>query len=387
MKSVLVDFYNLSLKNAELKSPNENERKEIIEFFKTHAPQVIEKLTDQRKQQIRDFESRFESIIYNPEESLQALLDNKVLYIDSRKTLDGYEARHGISWFDSRDFHGFIEGYHYIKDLIDSYIRGDWKVLKDEDIGDPYYAYHMRPYIEELIDKGYITISEWKISKVKARRVSMYTPDREMEIIIKQYRAEIDKIQELELPKELRPRGSDFRSSQIYFGELFPSIYDEAISVLEGKLPIQRCGRNNCNNIFLKSGKGSGNRKYCSECSTIKTYRKNRNEYNKEKAQKVHRTLCDLIDKWLNKLKRDSVIVTAAELEKGLKEVAKKEGIKNTPFSKRYNSVKSLGQYLRHVKKMLEDEYRIKYKIEGKGSEYTYHFKKANSSKDDANCN
>jgi len=123
-KSVLVDFYNLQLQSGFIEEPtteqllngqififpDENERRRIIEFFETHAPQALKKLPPERKQQISDFFNwlfgEYPGRLFL-DDFLQIIKDNRELYIDAYTTLDGYEARNGHSWFDGTSFHSF----------------------------------------------------------------------------------------------------------------------------------------------------------------------------------------------------------------------------------------------------------------------------------------
>jgi hypothetical protein len=142
----------------------------------------------------------------------------------------------------------------------------------------------------------------------------------------------------------------------------FLSLKGEIDTLLNSKIKIQKC--NNCNNVFLKSGKGSGKRKYCSECSWLKNQ--------KEEKKEIYQNICYLIDKWIGR--EYSRCAKANELTNYLQKIAEREGITDIPFLKdNYNYARSLGQYLRHIKKMLEDEYRIEYHKEKEGSEHTYY--------------
>ena len=358
-KKVLVDFYNLpllsgweelsdifgtiTLKDVSSMTPYKKTQQHIFKFFKTHAPQVVKKLTAERKQQIRDFKSRLNRLMdksnpeYNLEQMVQALLDNKELYIDSHTTLDGYEAIHGISWFDSNDWSKFVDEYIYITNCINSYIRGDWNVLEHWDFDEyPYNAYEsfsIRPYIQDLIDKGYITASEWKISNVQDRK-RWHGGKHDVEKIIREYKEKIDADWSYD---SLFPRG-------IYFGELFPTIYDEAISVIEGDSQIQRCQRDGCNNIILKRW----NREYCDPCRPIA-----KNEVSKKskrkKAELIHTPLCVLIDKWLPP--KGEKTIDAAELMRKLREISE---LKGTYMF--LQSARSMGRYLnrQEVRDMLK---------------------------------
>lgn len=288
MKSALVDFHNLDLRTdlGINNTLNKAERKEIIKFFKTYVPNVVKKLTAERKKQIRDFEFRLSRLMemfnpeYNPEEMVQALLDNKALSADGHTTLDGYEARHGVSWFDSIHFHRFIMEYRYIKDWIDCYITGEWNEPKDKDIEDilaidPYEGFHILPYLKDLIDRGRITIGDWKIFQLKERKNWYWRNETvDMELIIKRYKGKFDSWEKY---------SSLFYYLGICFGELFPSIYDDAISLLERNLPIQRCNAyptpqypEGCKKIFFPNKKGR-KKEFCSD-----TCRKRINKFEKE---------------------------------------------------------------------------------------------------------
>ena len=382
MKSVLVDFYNLQLQSDwveteprynieesdELVSkrfiPPDKEKWQqiieffeihVIEFFEIHAPNIVRKLTAERKKQIRNFDSQLNRFVdisnsgFLPEERFQALegmfqasLDNETLYADGYTTLEGYEARYGISWFDSIEFHGFIKEYRYIKDLIDSYIIGDWNVLKDEEFDeyfgeDPYNAFHIYPYIQELIDKGYIIVSDLKISKLKEKG-NMHSNET-LDMIIKRYRMRIDS------SSSVFHLGSFFHLG-IYFGELFPTIYEEAILVLKGDSQIQRCQRDGCNNITWKRW----NREYCDTCRHI-VKNEGSNKSKKAAAKRIHIQLCGLIDKWLPQ--KGEKAIDAACLMWELRQIS---NLKGTYMF--LQSSRSMGRYLnrQEVQDMLKEK-------------------------------
>lgn len=271
MKSVLVDFYNLHLRPSFIEeptteqlrngqiftTPDEDERRRIISFFEIYASNVLRKLTSEAKRQIRDFEAKiYES---QKEDVLQVILENKKVFVDNYTTLEGYDTRNEISWFESHHFHLFAGEYQYFKDLIDKLINGS------------------------------ITVGDLKALEVRRNEYIVETLN--MEVMMGDYED-----LRVEFGFEVE-RNSQHFDLGIYFGELFQSIYDEAISVLKGDLPVQKCKRNDCNNILLKSG----NRKYCSKECSREAKRENdrqRGSNNRDTARN-HQMLCDLIELWL----------------------------------------------------------------------------------------
>ena len=351
-QSVLVDFYNLELKDIEFPKAEELER--IIGFFKIHAPMFLRKLTLEEKQRISElYYTRLRKQIVvkgrvTDEEIVPTLVrdfsDNGETFFNAFTTFQGFEATTGIPWFFSPDYDNFIEHYFKVKMLIDSYF--DNHVIPKEQMN----------FLKSKLNT-YMDIH----SKMDDARKYLNNKDNEIVSAI------ITSIH-TSIPTEMG-------IFTFPLWGLFDMIYSEVISVLEGKLKIGRCKRKDCNNnnILLKSGKGSGKRKYCLKCSNIKTYRENQNKSNIKKAKDVHRKLCDLIDKWLGR--RDSMNVTAFELKKMLEKITKREGITDRPFLKG-TTAKNLGQYFRYIKKMLEDEYGITYETDEEESGYVYSFKR-----------
>lgn len=243
MSSVLVDFYNLDLQ------PNQ-----IIEFFETHAPNIVRQLTEERKRQIQDFDSEFKSNLDG-----DIILNNKSLFMDSMTTLQGYEALSGISWFSSKYFLNFACVYGSIKDLlIDKYLD-DCITSAD------------RNWLESRINM-YTDAAKAE----KEVRNKTYI-DNDPQDMVKSARLFSDKFEKIrQCPRDL---------VGIYF-----SIYKEAMSLLEGELDIDKCKI--CKNLFKPN---RNNHTYCSpECRQAVDSR------NKGKqSDKIHQELCELIDEWL----------------------------------------------------------------------------------------
>lgn len=141
----------------------------------------------------------------------------------------------------------------------------------------------------------------------------------------------------------------------------------EFIKVLKGEVEIQRCKRNDCNNIFLKSGK----REYCSDECSYEAKLENDREAVRQEAAKVYKTLCDLIDKWL---KQDSREITATELKEELKKIAKGSYI---PFLGGVTA-KSLGRLLPQVEEKLKEK-GILIEIKKRKKGYLYRFTRIQS--------
>lgn len=317
-KTVLVDFYNLHLRPAFFEGmgfpfPDSNEVMRIVEFFKIYQPDVLKKLTEERKREIADSLIIHESVDSNNIQVIQIadniqLMQNKEIYFDSQTTLEGYEIRHKFegkfkSWFMG-DVQGFIEEYHFIKGLIDSreVTNRDWNLLEAR--------------------KGM-----YKIEIVK------------MELVMGG-----DKNHSFGSDYRLPFDTTDFHLG-IYFGDLFPRIYDEAISMLKGDLQIQRCQRNGCDNIILKKW----NRQYCDTCRHIaKNEVSNKNK--RKIAKRIHVKLCALIDKWLPQ--KGEEFIDAASLMLRLRNISDLKKGKYVFLQ----SARSMGRYLnrQEVRDMLK---------------------------------
>lgn len=141
------------------------------------------------------------------------------------------------------------------------------------------------------------------------------------------------------------------------------------------KSQIHRCELSKCNNIFLKSGKGSGKRKYCSNRCSLEAKRENDREEVRKEAAKVYKALCNLLDEWL---KQDSEWITASQLQDDLllylaeTEGSYKPGSTETPFLGG-STAYSLGKLLPRVKERLQER-RILIEIKKRKKEYLYRF-------------
>lgn len=261
MNSVLVDFYNLHLRSdlGINNPPNEEERQRIITFFGTYAPNVVRKLTDQRKQQIQDFfccdltEKMAKEVLQNKDqEDINSLvlecninLINKEKLVkttqlfDAFTTLEGYEVRNRISWFESYGFENFAVEYHRIKELIDKHLDDD-KCVPTAD-------------------------RDWLQS-----RINMYLNadlDYRMIVYLEDYLA-------LNSQDNLKAFFNKHLTKILQFGlhlrEIFPSIHKKAMSVLKKELTLRYCNAQKtqkssaCKNIFMPQAKGK-KQQYCSK--------------------------------------------------------------------------------------------------------------------------
>lgn len=93
---LLCDYYNLSLSQTPSSGdedpvnsfPSESDRQQVLGFFEKHFPQVLSKMEDS-----------------------ELLL-----------TLDSYERRGGVSWFETEDYHAFWKRWHDLRLLLDDLI-------------------------------------------------------------------------------------------------------------------------------------------------------------------------------------------------------------------------------------------------------------------------
>ena len=341
-KSVLVDFYNLHLRSdlGINNPPNEKERQQIRTFFENHAPNVVRKLTDQRKQQIRDY------FCYDKIEVVEA-----EVVVDGFNTLQGYEAM-GVSWFDTTYFQRFAAEYHHIKELIDKYLDDD-KGVANADID----------WLESRINMH--LDADLNYSDAIYHR-DMGFDSQVVSGLLKHFHNEnFNEISKFGIPLP------------------FPSIYKEAMSMLKGELDIQRCQWTECNNILFKTGR----RLTCSTKCAKKVKLENDRERARLEAEPIHQALCYLVDKWLNLseddkwlnkwLKGEGEWIEAKELKTNLLHVADIEGsykLRNTetPFLGG-TTANNLGKYLPQVKGNLQ-EMGISVEIKKRKSGYLYRF-------------
>lgn len=319
MNSVLVDFYNLHSQIKRLKEThipmNEDER-ELLRFFENYAPHVVSKMTPEETRQIitshilpifsellyitlpySDDEESLQKVmaIINDEEFIQKVMPKTDLNSPLSHaltlfftTLEGYKVIKRISWFESDDFDCFAEEHQHIKLLMDKYL-----------------------------DDGYFTLTGFDWLKSRMNRMGTYWMS---ELFVQRARGNYKNLRIAAEDKEVLNRQFRYLKSNnpfefgISFGELFPKIYDEAISVLKGELDIQRCKLTECNNITLEKS-------YCSE----KCYKR---DVKRQKAKKIHEILYDLICQWL-KLSKDEEWfkpedgITASQLKEHLEFLVK----------------------------------------------------------------
>ncbi|MEK7398716.1 MAG: hypothetical protein AAB116_17425, partial [Candidatus Poribacteria bacterium] len=291
MNSVLVDFYNLDsqikrLKETPKSSPaypetleeleeewsgvkkthipmNEDER-ELLRFFENYVPHVVSKLTLEEIRQIITFfyhapigvallhsddEESFQKVIarITDEEFIQKVMakidvNSPLSYALTLfcTTLEGYEVSKRISWFESDDFDCFAEEHQHIKLLIDKYLADGYFTLADLD------------WLESRINRmGTYWMAELIVQRARGNYQNLRITAEDKEILNRFVKAS-DKL-------------------GISFGKLFPSIYNEAISVLEGKMVIDRCiarpttRRPACRNIVALYGKQGPEPQFCSD--------------------------------------------------------------------------------------------------------------------------
>jgi hypothetical protein len=256
------------------------------------------------------------------------------------KYLTFYEQENGIPWFENNDdFLPFMNEYQNIQKLVDGYL---------EDSIEP----NLISWLKERIQESKQTLH---FKKVESQEFVNPMEIEEQTISLKKYQI---------LYEGSTTSGSRFG---LGLGVLFFQIYTTLARMLEGEVKIDKCKRNDCNNIFLKSGK----RKYCRECSSKAKLENDRKEVRKE-AAKVYKTLCDWIDKWL---KQDSRGITATELKEELKKIAEgsyKPGSIETQFLGGITA-KSLGRLLPQVEEKLKEK-GILIEIKKRKKGYLYRF-------------
>lgn len=225
--------------------PNRDKWKDVEKFVNTHAPFVIQPLTAEREKEIQSYSSQL-NITTSVEDSIGEILKsypNEEILSDVLTTMEGFEAMFRISWFYSSGFTDFVARYLIIKVLIDSYLQHsaipeeELKLVKSElDI-------YMEIYSHVDLAKSVLG----KASKMFSNLMNNITSKRYLERMCK------------------------FDIFPLW--ELFYIIYDEVISVLEGKIQIQRCDayptpriKDGCKKLVLLSSNKRGRKPlFCSD--------------------------------------------------------------------------------------------------------------------------
>ncbi len=234
-KSVLVDFYNLHL---EYKTSDKNKQEEFIDFFKSYAPHVLKKLTEEEKQKIREIYSDFEK--YGQNKKIYDDLYYNDLMIDGLTTLEGFEVVYHKSWFNS--FYLVFSGENLrIQRIIDRYL--DERRVAFADLR--WLESNSRMYW--LMD---FIMTAWYWGDY---HVHLVNDDNDQEMVMEFY-------------KEMA-----LKFGITSLSRLFLSIYNDTIRVLEGKLEIDRCiayetrRKAPCSNIFIDFKKQGPPQQFCSE--------------------------------------------------------------------------------------------------------------------------
>ena len=266
--------------------------------------------------------------------------------VDYLKTVSGYEAIIGGSWFNGAEFVCFIELYRRIRALIKRYLSG----ANPTNDSAKWLNNQMRRY-----------------SKGAYNRASGEEYEIDQKIIT----------------GEFPPKQITYQSSLRWYVNLvdiFHKICKETIKMLG--IPtenscIAECNRDGCETIFTKQ---KGNYKYCAECrkGVRRVYGEKDTKTKRGYAKPIHQALCDLIDEWLD---QDSKSTTASSLRGNLESLAEGEGpteVTETPFLEK---TKSLSRYLSEprFKRMLRKEKEIDIESTPGGREYTYHFTRIKS--------
>jgi hypothetical protein len=244
------------------------------------------------------------------------------------------------------------------------------------------YDLHGEPPHTLTTDKFIYTFKEMKIrSMIKSAIVGDRPTDKDLKVLTRyliehiEYRPiQLDTLIYSQIPEDKVGR-------YIIMEDIDSHLYDDPLGkiymwiYLVWNMSIRKCKREKCKKFFVPLQEGA-TRLYCSRNCAKKARSEKACEETGKEAKDVHRKLCDLIDKWLGR--RDSMNVTAFELKNMLEKITKREGITDIPLLKG-NTAKNLGQYLRYIKKMLEDECEITYETDKEGSEYMYSFTRIQS--------
>ncbi len=231
--SILTDFYYLELDlsaitESDWRSPwrtPEADRPKILEFFEKHAPKVLK---------------------YQTAEEIKAL-PKPIDVIEYSGTLGAYEEANKISWFDSKDAEQFHWDYLRIRNVIDGYLKGK-------------------------IPTGHLVIWEKDFANGTTPTLLLANNETKEAISLQNFSDS-----EIDLAKYIGVRGQRLRGRwDLATSKVGVGLYDELVSLLEGKIKIQRCAADDCNKIFSPAPQGS-EQKFCSKkCKNRIWARKNR---------------------------------------------------------------------------------------------------------------
>lgn len=280
MKSVLVDFYNLHL--SELPSEKEkiletlvslkyttNELRRIWWFLQAHTPLNTRKITKKVQEKAREF---LESVSIDLPNILENVETKEIPLV--RKDYETYENEEIYAFLNniaSHNYSEFRELYHHIKTLIDEFLDGyiavdslEWleRRKRDYSIG------------RAIVKKDYSELySIESLSKMGKSRISR--DDYTIAWLPPHYRSQVT-IDEMRLA----------------LSNLFHQIYDDTISVLKGRLEIQRCAAEAtpkmpaCQNLFIPQRKVA---LYCSTRCKNRIHQAKLNAERKEALAGIHK--------------------------------------------------------------------------------------------------